>query len=191
MNNYYVYIHYRNDNLEPFYVGKGKDKRAYVKCGRSIHWNRVVDKYGYHVVIQYNNLSEDDAFYMEMLLIESFGFKNLVNATYGGEGSSGAIFSDETKRKIGEKSKGRKVMLGKKHSDETKEKMRKSRLGKAGLPGSLNPMARKVIDLETSIIYDTIKEVSILFSIKYGTLKDSLSKNKNKRFKYYNVNYTS
>lgn len=188
MNNYYVYIHYRNDNLEPFYVGKGKDKRAYVKCGRSIHWNRVVDKYGYHVVIQYNNLSEDDAFYMEKLLIESLGFKNLVNATYGGEGSSGAIFSDETKRKIGEKSKGRKVMLGKKHSDESKEKMRKSRLGKAGLPGSLNPMARKVIDLETSIIYDTIKEVSILFTIKYGTLKDSLRKNKNKRFKYYNVN---
>jgi hypothetical protein len=187
MNNYYVYAHYRVDNLSPFYIGKGKDNRAYVKSGRSVHWNRVINKCGYHIIILYNNLSEDEAFNMEISLINFFGFKNLVNATYGGEGTSGAIISDETRRKIGEKSKGRKVMLGKKHSDEAKEKMRQRRLGSKGLAGVLNPMARKVIDLETGIIYDTIKEVSKLFNINYSSLKDSLRKNKNKRFKYYNV----
>lgn len=45
------------------------------------------------------------------------------------ESMSGRTFSEETKRKIGEKSKGRKPMLGKKHSEETKKKIAESKIG--------------------------------------------------------------
>lgn len=30
-DNFYVYIHVRHDNMEPFYVGKGRGDRAYRK----------------------------------------------------------------------------------------------------------------------------------------------------------------
>ena len=42
----------------------------------------------------------------------------------------GKTHTDEVKKKIGEKSKGRKTFLGKKHKPETIEKMRKAKLGK-------------------------------------------------------------
>lgn len=45
------------------------------------------------------------------------------------ESMTGRTFSEETKRKIGEKSKGRKPMLGKKHSEETKKKIAESKIG--------------------------------------------------------------
>lgn len=40
----------------------------------------------------------------------------------------GILHTDETKQLMSEKRKGKKPMLGKKHSEETKEKMRASRL---------------------------------------------------------------
>lgn len=41
----------------------------------------------------------------------------------------GRSFSEETKQKIGQKSKGRKPMLGKKHSEGTKKKISDSKIG--------------------------------------------------------------
>ena len=45
------------------------------------------------------------------------------------ESLTGRTFSKETKRKIGDKSKGRKPMLGKKHSEITKKKISESKIG--------------------------------------------------------------
>lgn len=49
---------------------------------------------------------------------------DLVNATGGGEGATGRIITDETRRKMGKASKGRT------HSEETKRKMSKAKKGK-------------------------------------------------------------
>jgi hypothetical protein len=61
-------------------------------------------------------------------MIAVFGRKDLGtgilhNRTDGGDGSSGWVPSEETKRKISEAHKGNTYMLGKTHSEETKRKM--------------------------------------------------------------------
>jgi hypothetical protein len=79
-------------------------------------------------------LSEEEAFKLE---IERISFwKDLVdlcNKTDGGDGTSGLVMSEASRLKMSEKAKGRpgiKSMLGRRHSDATKAKMRAAKLGK-------------------------------------------------------------
>jgi hypothetical protein len=153
-NNYYIYFHINLVSNEVFYVGKGKGRRAWRKFGRSQYWNRIVNKYGYRVDIIHENLSEKRAFDWEKLYISMFGRKNLCNLTDGGDGSTGCIpneetrkklrnkiVTEETRKKISQSQKGRIVTeqtrkklsqshkgnnnwLGKTHTEETKQKMR-------------------------------------------------------------------
>jgi hypothetical protein len=104
MNEYYVYAHYVSGSSEPFYIGKGKDKRAWSKNGHNQYWDRIVNKYDYEVKLLYENLTENDAHGIEMGLIEKYGRVDiktgcLVNMTYGGEGASGVIQSESQKQK--------------------------------------------------------------------------------------------
>lgn len=64
---------------------------------------------------------------------------------------------------------------GKKHTDEAKIKMSEPNKGKYL---GLNNNAKHVIDINTGIIYSSVKEVSILFNINYSTLKSYLNKSK-------------
>ncbi|MEN6608607.1 MAG: NUMOD3 domain-containing DNA-binding protein [Bryobacteraceae bacterium] len=67
---------------------------------------------------------------------EYFFWRNrsdLCNKTDGGDGVSGLVMSDEARQKMSQKAKGRpgvKSMLGKKHSPETRAKMRAAKSGK-------------------------------------------------------------
>jgi hypothetical protein len=126
-NNFYIYFHTKLTNDEVFYVGKGKDKRAWSKRGRSQYWNRIKNKYGYIIHIVEKDLTEEKAFEREKYWIEYFGKENLVNMTDGGQGVSGLIFSKEHKKKLSEKTTS--YRLGKKHSEETKKKMSESQKG--------------------------------------------------------------
>lgn len=81
---------------------------------------------------------------------------------------------------------GKAYFKGHKHTDKTKEILSKQRKGK-GLLGD-NPNSKKVIDNETGIIYDSAKEVSNKFGIKYKTLIARLqgrNKSGGGRFEYY------
>ena len=107
MNNYYVYAHYKPDSDIPFYIGKGIGKRAWEKCKytRSDYWNKIVNKYGYRVELEFENLSETDAFQMEQDMIKMWGRADLglgplINMTDGGDGMSGHIQTEETRKKI-------------------------------------------------------------------------------------------
>lgn len=87
-NNYYVYLHKQLDGTI-FYVGKGKDKRAYSKAYRNVDWKELVKQNGDYIVeIPYTNLSEDDAFEIEKKLISEIGIDKLCNKSTGGEGKS-------------------------------------------------------------------------------------------------------
>ena len=127
MNRFYVYAYLRADFASPYYIGKGCGRRKTIKRHRDgakgVHPPRDANR----IVMIRENLSEEDAFALEKLLILFYGRVDngdgiLHNHSDGGEGSSGHKKTEECKRKISEGSKrawtperreaARKRMLG-------------------------------------------------------------------------------
>lgn len=122
---FYVYLHRRATDGKVFYVGKGTGKRAFEKSiSRNAYWNRVVAKHGYIIEFYATGLQEWFALELEIQLIAYYGRENLCNLTDSGEGSSGYIFSKESKIKMS------LIKKGKKMTQETKNEMSISRKGK-------------------------------------------------------------
>ena len=70
-SNYYVYVHYRLDTGNPFYVGKGTKYRASCRQDRNKYWHNIVNKYGYRIQILQNNLNKIQALNAEKLSCKS------------------------------------------------------------------------------------------------------------------------
>lgn len=129
---FYVYAYLRVDG-SPYYIGKGSKNRAYT---RHSGFYPPTDKS--RIVIIENNLTELGAFALERRYIRWYGRKNngtgiLRNLTDGGEGASGVIISEETRKKLSDAKSGDKHprgMLGKKMSEESSQKKSKSLSGK-------------------------------------------------------------
>jgi hypothetical protein len=124
MNNYYVYQYLREDGT-PYYIGKGKGNRAYIN-------NRTTPKPADNNRIQLikKNLSEEDAFRLEIELIACHGRKDLGtgilrNLTDGGEGVSGRIATTETIEKRVAKNTGKKRTVDQKLRMSQAQKGRK------------------------------------------------------------------
>jgi len=110
---YYTYAHY-TPNGEIFYIGKGKEDRAFSRHDRSYKWREIVQKArGISIEILADWDTEEEAFSHEMLLIDCFKSMgaNLVNQSNGGVGPNGAMLSPETKAKISAAHKGRKYEI--------------------------------------------------------------------------------
>ncbi len=153
---FYIYAYLRQDG-SPYYIGKGKGKRAWSK-----HRNEVSKPGKNKIIIMESNLTEVGAFALERFYIRWYGRKDndsgiLRNRTDGGEGRSGSPISEnhrkriiqsnktrtitkEHRQKISESNRRRKLSeetrlkisqskLGKKLSDETRMKMSISRTG--------------------------------------------------------------
>ena len=91
MSIYYVYSYIRESDGTPYYIGKGKGSRAYSKN----HTISVPNDRSKIIFLE-TNLTEQDAFDLEIKLIFEHGRKDLGtgilhNKTNGGEGISGAI----------------------------------------------------------------------------------------------------
>lgn len=86
-NLFYVYVHRRATTGEPFYYGKGKDRRAWVNYRNKWHSN-VVKKHGKVVEILYINLTDEEARQKEKYEISQARLRkeNIVNMNDGGEG---------------------------------------------------------------------------------------------------------
>lgn len=115
MNTYYVYQYLRAKDSDiamagtPYYIGKGKGKRAWRK-GQSERIQPPSDPN--NVVIVAENLTESQAFDLEMLLISKWGRIDketgiLRNRADGGPGAPGAIRTEEHKQKVGKANKNR------------------------------------------------------------------------------------
>ena len=136
---YYVYQYLRSDGT-PYYIGKGHTNRAYSNAH-----NVRIPKNKSRIVMIEENISESDAFALEIKLIAKYGRKDigtgiLRNRTNGGEGMSGHVCSDETRRKMSESAKNKppasdetrrkRSEIAKNMSDVTKQKIRKAFVGK-------------------------------------------------------------
>lgn len=85
---YYVYVYYRLDNFEPFYVGKGKNDRWKLTRKRNPFFLNTLNKYGAVVNFEFENLTEEEAYSAEVWLIhelrDTLGYE-LTNITDGGD----------------------------------------------------------------------------------------------------------
>lgn len=174
-----VYQHRRLDTNEVFYVGIASTKdRPYNKVKRSQQWKNIENKYGRIVEVICTCETREEACQIERYLIKYYGRRdlglgNLVNFTDGGEGSINYKHTDESRKKMSEanlnrseelKEKFKRSFLGKKHSDETKLKMSEAQ------KGCKHHRAKKVINILTGVIYDTITEASLKEGIKSSQL---------------------
>lgn len=125
---FYVYLHRRNDTGTVFYIGKGCGKRAWKKTGRNQWWKNIEGKHGRSVEIISRDLEEGEAFALEQKIIEEYGRDNLVNMNAGGLG--GIAPNEETKKRMRESRMGRKL------SPETIEKMRMASTGRSPSEGT-------------------------------------------------------
>lgn len=117
-NIYYVYQYLREDNT-PYYIGKGKNNRAW----STQHKHKPKDESRIQIIQE--NMSEDDAHNLEIELIAKYGRKDigtgiLRNMTDGGEGTSNRPVKESTREKLRGENNG---MYGKHHTEEAKAKI--------------------------------------------------------------------
>ena len=184
-----VYQHIRLDTNEVFYVGISSNyRRAYEKADRrNIIWGRIAKKTDYKIEIVSEDLTWDEACNLEISLIKKIGRLDLgkgtlANLTNGGDGTINRIQTQQEKDKRANSLRGLKrteeskqkisiAHIGKVFSEESKKRMSDSHLGQ------ISKMAKMVLDLQTGIFFDSLKNACDRLNIKYKNQFYLMSKN--------------
>jgi group I intron endonuclease len=188
---------------------KGARSRAVVFCLAIKKYG--FEKFNFEILK--NNLTLEEAKSFEKLKIKEFNtmVPNGYNRTEGGD--SGVRHTKESIDKIIEKNRiwrlsNEHPMKGRKHSDETKKLMKEAALRRTEYPSGENhhlyglkhkesslekmrikqslgnnPFAKKVIDLNTNIVYSCINEAKLVYNISHSFISMVCS-GKRKSIKY-------
>jgi len=133
-NNFYVYLHKDGKTNLPIYIGMGTKSRAW-ECSiikRNSKWADVFKLNGVIVEILYNNLTQSEAYSLEIETIKKYkdlGFK-LLNISFGGKGgqlgvdpwNKGTVgkYSESHKKKIEQAGRKRFSNLENRHTHSVK-----------------------------------------------------------------------
>lgn len=169
-NDYYTYAYLREDGT-PYYIGKGRGKRAFNKSGRNISMPPRE-----RIIFLKKGLTEEEAFKHEIYMIAVLGRKDLgtgilYNFTDGGEGTSGWVPSIETKEKISDGIKGKNI---KPKSQEHKQKISASLKGR--LIGNHGREVSVYFPWGTIGVFSSIGSASLYLGVSYNTLSQWLNK---------------
>jgi hypothetical protein len=134
MNNYYTYAWLREDGT-PYYIGKGKGRRAYERRRK---YRPPIER----ILILKSGLTEEEAFRHEVYMIAVLGRKChggiLHNHTDGGDGRSGWIAPPETRQKMSSTRRGKSLAWPesrpREFSPEARENMSKGHTGRKQSP---------------------------------------------------------
>jgi hypothetical protein len=165
---YYVYTHIRLDTNEPFYVGKGKNRRAYSfhPVHRNKYWTKIYLKCNKNikVILEKENLTEEEALREEINITNKYldlGYKLCHICNPGSKGSSGHTKSEEWKKWYSN-------LMSSINKDTPKKPEHKTKIAKAlqGREGTRDrPVNQK--DLEGNFIkrWNSAKEAERSFKI--------------------------
>lgn len=201
---HYVYIHFRESDGSPFYVGKGSARQReriqnYSRAReehKNLYWQNIVNKHGILINIIASCKTDEEAQKLEKEIIAQIGRENLVNMTDGGDGFCGLEISDELRAKRSEAAKGPRsenwimsIRLARKnggngdvvkHGDKLpqswKDNISKAKVGsKNPMFGKVTPVARKVIDEGNGKIYDSVSAAAKDYKLNMKSLYNMLS----------------
>lgn len=171
--------------------------RSFIKYGVINHIFEIIEE------CLFEELNDRERYWQEFYDVLKYG----LNCQLVPTDTLPMIISEETKKKIGDGNRGKKLSqetknkisknhakhnLGKKLSDKTKRKLSEFNKGKKLSEetklkmSKLECRCRKIIDVDTNIIYNSIVEVSKLFNINLQRLRYFLQTYKQyENFKYY------
>lgn len=172
--NFVVYEHYTPDTNELFYVGEGRPTRPYSSRSRNRYWKFKVEKHnGFVVKIKQKDLTKVEAENLEKKLIKEYknqGIKltNLCEGTmFGSHWLAGK--PKEMHPLFGQKRPNPVLAEWNKiHCGELSPTfgIKRPDLSERNKSGDFKRFTKKIICIETNIIYDSIKKATIAMGKK-------------------------
>jgi hypothetical protein len=178
-NIYYVYEHWRPDTNACFYVGKGAYQRAWdLKNNRNVRHMSIVSQLTasgliVDVRIVIRDISSESALSVEKDRIAFYGVENLANMNRGGGGV--IRHSPEALAKISATSKGRKSLLGHKHTPETKARLREIGIASVDTFRKYSQLGPKASSKRVICLDDGTEFESASAAARYYGLKSAVS----------------
>lgn len=162
---FYVYVHRKLSNGQPFYVGKGTGFRHNATAGRNKQWLDIARESMWRSDIIYQDLPEACSLCIEKILIYASPIKLANLSTGGGRGPTGVKHTEETK------AKWRAAKIGRKQSPEHAAKSRIAGLGKKRSQSAVDAIrkrkSRPVISSQGEI-FPSVAEAVRLLSLRLG-----------------------